>query len=218
MKKIKTIATLAIITAAFAATSVVRANDLLPPKIKANLTVVSEARPPIGWVQFCAEEPMECRVRTLHNVNMDGPLILNYAAWDDLQAVNTRVNRQIIPMTDQEHYGVEEKWTFARDGRGDCEDYVLEKRKLLHELGYPLSSLLITVVRDKKGDGHAVLLVRTNRGDLVLDNQNDQILHAQDTPYRFIKRQAEHNPNMWVSFAASTGADAPITSNRLNGR
>jgi predicted transglutaminase-like cysteine proteinase len=39
----------------------------------------------------------------------------------------------------------------------DCEDYVLLKRRMLMQAGWPREALLVTVVRDKKGDGHAVL-------------------------------------------------------------
>jgi len=42
---------------------------------------------------------------------------------------------------------------------------------MLLEAGWPRQALLITVVRDKRGDGHAVLTVTTDRGDFILDNQ-----------------------------------------------
>jgi predicted transglutaminase-like cysteine proteinase len=57
----------------------------------------------------------------------------------------------------------------------------------------------VTVVRDKDGDGHAVLTVRTDKGDYVLDNQIEKILLWSDTGYRFVKRQSQSNPNVWVS-------------------
>ena len=67
-----------------------------------------------------------------------------------------------------------ERWNYPDDGYGDCEDYVLLKRRMLMQAGWPREALLITVVRDKKGDGHAVLTVKTNRGEFVLDNQSSQ--------------------------------------------
>ena len=65
-------------------------------------------------------------------------------------------------MTDLEHWGVVERWNYPDDGYGDCEDYVLLKRRMLMQAGWPREALLITVVRDKKGDGHAVLTVKTD--------------------------------------------------------
>jgi predicted transglutaminase-like cysteine proteinase len=94
---------------------------------------------------------------------------------------------------------VVEKWTYPEDGYGDCEDYVLLKRRMLMQLGWPREALLITVVRDHKGDGHAVLTVRTNKGEMILDNQVADILLWADTGYRYIKRQSQSDPNIWIS-------------------
>jgi len=93
-------------------------------------------------------------------------------------------------MTDLEHWGVVERWNYPDDGYGDCEDYVLAKRRLLIQAGWPREALFVTVGRDKRGDGHAVLTVKTDKGEFVLDNQNDQILLWSDTGYRFVKRQS----------------------------
>ena len=72
------------------------------------------------------------------------------------------------------------------DGYGDCEDYVLLKRKMLIDAGWPREALLITVVRDRKGEGHAVLTVKTDKGELVLDNQNENVvaLDRDRLPFR----------------------------------
>ena len=98
-------------------------------------------------------------------------------------------------MTDMDHWGVVEKWSYPDDGKGDCEDYVLLKRRMLMQAGWPREALLITVVRDKKGDGHAVLTVKTDKGDFILDNQEETSLLWSETGYRFVKRQSQSNPN-----------------------
>ena len=72
------------------------------------------------------------------------------------------------------------------------------KRQMLIKAGWPREALLITVVRDKKGDGHAVLTVKTNRGEFVLDNQETKSWPGK-TGYRFIKRQSQSDPNVWVA-------------------
>ena len=151
-------------------------------------------RSPMGWVDFCADTPLDCRSK--------GPLrdvTLNSQAWNDLARVNKAVNTRIQPMTDLEHFGVVEKWSYPDDGYGDCEDYVLLKRKMLMEMGWPTGALLITIVRDQKGEGHAVLTVKTDKGDLILDNQNEEIVQWSDANYRFVKRQSQTDPNVWVS-------------------
>ena len=113
--------------------------------------------------------------------------------------VNDWVNDTVKPMTDLEHWGVVERWNYPDDGYGDCEDYVLLKRKMLMKAGWPREALLITVVRDKKGDGHAVLTVKTDRGEYILDNQENEIVPWYRTGYRFVKRQSQSDPNTWVA-------------------
>ena len=101
-------------------------------------------------------------------------------------------------MTDIELYGVTDYWTIPTT-KGDCEDYVLLKRKLLMELGWPASALLITVVRDERGEGHAILTARTAQGDFILDNKTDEIKVWHRTRYDFVMRQSYLNPRVWMS-------------------
>ena len=78
--------------------------------------------------------------------------------------------------------------------------------------GWPREALLVTVVRDKKYEGHAVLTVTTDKGDYVLDNQNEDILLWSKTGYRFVKRQSQSNPNVWVSLDDSQPAIGTATA------
>ena len=105
-----------------------------------------------------------------------------------------------------------ERWNYPDDGYGDCEDYVLLKRRMLMQAGWPRQALLITVVRDKRGDGHAVLTVKTDKGEFVLDNQNPEILLWSQTGYRFVKRQSQADPNTWITLGEPRPAAATATS------
>jgi len=165
-------------------------------------------RAPIGWIEFCEENTRECATHP----TMPRDVVLSAQAWKDLNRVNLWVNSHIKPMTDLEHYGVVEKWAYPDDGYGDCEDYVLLKRRMLTQAGWPREALLITVVRDKHGDGHAVLTVKTDKGEFILDNQIDQILLWSDTGYRFVKRQSQADPNVWVSLGEPRNAPATASS------
>jgi len=109
--------------------------------------------------------------------------------WRTLVAVNDHVNTTIKPISDQEHWGVEDRWDYPDDGSGDCEDIQLLKRKLLIETGLPRRALRMTVVLDEVRAGHAVLMVRTDRGDFILDNQHRAVLPWSETGYEFIKRE-----------------------------
>ena len=104
-----------------------------------------------------------------------------------------------------------EKWEYPVS-RGDCEDYVLLKRKTLLDAGWPQSALLITVVLDTHGDGHAVLSVVTDRGDYVLDNLTDKVLPWQETGYRYVKRQSQYDEQKWVYVGPSEAAGGVATA------
>jgi predicted transglutaminase-like cysteine proteinase len=152
---------------------------------------------PMGFRQFCRENPTDCRATGSAAV-----MALSKARWDELVSVNDAVNNRIEPITDQELYGVVEWWTYPVNARGDCEDYVLEKRRELIRRGWPEGALLITVVLDEKGDGHAVLTVRTDRGEMILDNQNPTVLPWWRTSYSFVKRQSATNTARWEGVSA----------------
>jgi predicted transglutaminase-like cysteine proteinase len=165
-------------------------------------------RAPIGWIEFCTETPRECAGRP----TQPRDVVLTVQAWKDLERVNLWVNTHVKPMTDMEHWGVVEKWSYPDDGYGDCEDYVLQKRRMLIQAGWPREALLITVVRDKHGDGHAILTVKTDKGEYILDNQVDDILLWSDTGYRFVKRQSQSDPNVWISLGDPRSATSTATS------
>ncbi len=148
---------------------------------------------PIGHAEFCRENRGECgpNVTTTEAVELDD------RTWQKLLTVNAQVNAEVSPVTDQDLYQVAERWTYPA-GYGDCEDFVLEKRRELIEAGWPASTLLMAVVRQGNGEGHAVLMVRTDRGDLVLDNQDGLIKVWSETPYQFLKRQSQADQGKWV--------------------
>jgi predicted transglutaminase-like cysteine proteinase len=152
-------------------------------------------RAPPGWVQFCRDYPSECP----RGSSEPRDIVMSDSAWRDLERVNKLVNEKVKLTTDLDHWGVLEKWSLPADGYGDCEDYVLMKRKLLIDAGWPRQALLITVARDKKDETTAVLTVRTNKGEFILDNQNENILLWSETGYRFVKRQSQSDPDAWVS-------------------
>jgi predicted transglutaminase-like cysteine proteinase len=160
--------------------------------------VGSRTSVPYGWVDFCSRYSGECDVEPLEPADVD----LTPAALKDIERVDRQVNGAVTPETDMDHWGVVDRWDYPTDGKGDCEDYALLKRKILIGEGYPRQALLITVVKDLEGEGHAILTVKTNRGEFVLDNLNDKVLAWSDTGYKFIKRQSQTDPNVWQSIGA----------------
>jgi predicted transglutaminase-like cysteine proteinase len=167
-------------------------------------------RPPIGWVDFCAEHTFECKVAP----TAPRDVVLTNKTWTDLVRINKWVNENVKPMTDMDHWGVVEKWSYPDDGYGDCEDYALLKRRMLTEAGWPREALLMTVVRERNGDGHAVLTVKTDKGEFILDNQEEKIMLWSETSYRYVKRQSQSDPNRWVSLGDSRPTVATASSSR----
>jgi predicted transglutaminase-like cysteine proteinase len=153
---------------------------------------------PVGHAKFCKARPAECGA----NSNPTAALPLTEALWQQLQAVNAYYNQTIVAVTDEDLYQTAEFWTYP-NGYGDCEDYALAKRRELVNAGWPASVLLMSVVKQANGEGHAVLLVRTDRGDLVLDNQVGTIDLWSATPYKFIKRQSQADAGQWVDMIDS---------------
>jgi predicted transglutaminase-like cysteine proteinase len=167
-----------------------------PGKDRAFAAVYGKTLPPIGFVEFCARSKKNCE----SNGSASRRLALTADLWKTLKKVNVQVNSAIEPVTDQDLYAVPERWTFPVDA-GDCEDYVLLKKRYLEDLALPSHALLITVVLDEAGDGHAVLTVSTDHGDFVLDNRRNEIIRWAETKYRFLKRQSQEDPRQWVALS-----------------
>jgi predicted transglutaminase-like cysteine proteinase len=138
------------------------------------------------------------------------PLVVTRTLMAELVAVDRRINRAIVQVDDVRLYGQDDYWaTPIEDAgsrrtlvRGDCEDYVLEKRRALIAAGFPVAALSIAVADTRFGP-HAVLLVDTDKGELVLDSLTGKVTTWDRTGYRWIKRQAWGDPMSWVQIAQS---------------
>jgi predicted transglutaminase-like cysteine proteinase len=165
------------------------------------------AQPTQAWIRFCEQLPDDCAV----DLGEPKAITLNPDIWSIIVAVNERVNSIILPVTDQDHWGELDRWDYPDDGLGDCEDIQLLKRRLLVAAGVPRRTLRMTVVVDQQGAGHAVMMVRTDWGDFILDNKRNAVLPWGQTGYVYVKREGTDS-TAWVSLGDQT---APIvTANR----
>jgi predicted transglutaminase-like cysteine proteinase len=163
-------------------------------------------RTPYGWVDFCGRQPAECHVALAEPMDVE----LNAKTLSVLDRINRQVNLAIEPVSNMDHWGTMlDHWDYPVDGKGDCKIYALEKRRELMALGFPRQALLMTIVRDLEGNGHTILTVKTDRGEIILDNMVDDIKGWEATGYTFIKRQSQRDPNQWVSIGP---APAPFTT------
>lgn len=164
-------------------------------KASVDMPVGQQVVPPVGYIGFCLRNKEDCAGGSdeLSNIEMTPD------RWSMLNEVNEYVNRSIPQVEDNDLYNRAEWWAYAGSRGGDCEDLALLKQKMLIERGWPADSLLIAVVREWNGDGHAVLIAKTANGEFVLDNKAWAIVTWQDAPYTWIKRQSRERPYIWVN-------------------
>lgn len=152
---------------------------------------------PRGWRRMCAETPDLCAFspkRRPHAVTR-----LDAQGYTQLAAFNAQINAAFEPRADSEAYGVDDLWRIPAFGEAaDCEDYALAKRARLIAAGWPPESVLLAVVRGDISPYHAVLVIRTDRGELVLDNLTDEIRDWRDSGYSWVVRQSAAAPERWV--------------------
>lgn len=183
-------------------------NAAMPATSQSARTMVEgdRARPPIGYIGFCLRHRDDCEpdagittastgAATTANLSH---VTLTPQKWRELNEVNTYFNRTVRPVEDIDLVQKIEWWSYAINSAGDCEDYVLEKRRALIARGWPADALLITVVKQWNGQGHAVLTVVTDKGDLVLDNLAMGIVSFDKAPYSWLMRQSRQHPMHWV--------------------
>lgn len=174
------------------------------PEAGSFMRVYGTTTAPTGYQNLCKREGRLCAGDAKPNQRV----VLNSTTWSELAEVNAIANATVEPKSDKDIYGVSEHW--AMPGReGDCEDYALLKQSMLADRGWPLSALVITVVRDETGQGHAVLTARTLSGDFVLDNRRDEIVAWDESPYEFVKRQSAMDPSIWMALEPTVDTREP---------
>jgi predicted transglutaminase-like cysteine proteinase len=150
---------------------------------------------PMAFTQFCLKYPGDCKSGRL--LFGDDRIELNEMRRSELDSINRTVNLSIHPERNKDGLAGE-KWLLG-PLRGDCNDYAVTKRHRLITRGWPARTVLLSEVVTVSGEHHLVTVVRTNGGDLVLDNLTDRIMPWSHTPYRWVRIQTPKNPNYWAS-------------------
>lgn len=182
------------ISVAFLAFGDAHAESTLFPK------TYGEVEPAEAPRRFCEKFPEECTP----SIETNTLVKWTPKKWKELQRINREVNDTMISKTDFELYGVDENWTL-NEKEGDCEDFAILKRQRLIKLGWPAGALLITVVEPLDDlMMHAVLAVRTSRGDFILDNKlkdGSTFIWRWDEimAYTYVAQQSPVDPHRWLS-------------------
>lgn len=115
-------------------------------------------------------------------------------------AVNDYINR-VSYVEDSSNYGKSDYWATPIeffDRGGDCEDYAIAKYASLRALGFRADQLRIAIVQDKiKNIAHALLIVYTDEGTFVLDNQDKRARMASDVN-RYKPIFSINSANWWL--------------------
>jgi predicted transglutaminase-like cysteine proteinase len=151
---------------------------------------------PPGFHDSCRRYGWLCEHRAVDAQPVDAAQLLDLA-----RSINRRVNFTVSQLSDPENYGTAEYWTLPTNGSGDCEDFVLQKYKLLLDAGIDSRDLSIAVVLDRQGNNHAVLVLRHSSGDLVLDSLASRVLPWNRTGYRFLAMQFGDDKTQWEMVA-----------------
>lgn len=141
---------------------------------------------PLGFQLFCLQQPAQCRGGGKSQVALTSEVL------ESIRRVNSQVNRSIRPRNDPGP----DVWTLGATA-GDCEDYVLSKRNALMNAGLPSSALRLAHVRTREGIDHAILIVKTDLDDLVLDNLVGDVLPLSKVSYRILAVSSA-DPMVWT--------------------
>jgi predicted transglutaminase-like cysteine proteinase len=152
---------------------------------------------PVAFTQFCFKYPGDCKPQRLFSAG--DRIELDQMHLSEIESINHDVNSSIHPERNEDGLAGE-KWLLS-PLRGDCNDYAVTKRHQLIARGWPARTVLLSEVVTLSGEHHLVTIVRTNSGDLVLDNLTDQIMPWSRTGYRWVRIQTPKNPNYWASIS-----------------
>lgn len=163
--------------------------------LRPHLTPVKEVGAPDGFSGVCARYAWACAQSGGENLSNGDLLAL-------AEKINLAVNRSTREISDEAQYALPEYWALPTSRGGDCEDFALAKKQALVTRGVAPQRLLIATVLDRKSNPHAVLVVRTDTGDFVLDNLTDRVLDWRKTGYTFLRMQNPQAPNRWSAVLA----------------
>jgi len=163
------------------------------PSVAANRNMIEGGvtTPQFAGLLFCKKNPVQCDVSS----SIDDTVVMNDKIMNRIISVNSRINSSITPVSD---FGDKDLWS-VNVSQGDCEDFALTKRSNLIQMGFPARAIRVAVTKTIVGEGHAVLVISTTIGDIVLDNRDNIIRFWFETDLTWIKIWSKNDPKKWVT-------------------
>jgi predicted transglutaminase-like cysteine proteinase len=148
---------------------------------------------PLGYYDLCSRGNPVCRQTSGRlPTTKSGAVRLSKALWTEVDRINASVNASMRFVNDSG----DDRWRVG-GAYGDCEDFALTKKSKLLAAGWPSSALVIALGKTRSGVGHAVLVVRTDQGDLVLDNLAPNVRPWARSLYRWQAVQSPSDTWTW---------------------
>ena len=190
-----------------------------------HLIVHEITAPPVGAFAFCMDNREACglaeqdEAATVKDMGKSAPTesadlaasqaVSTQADLSDEQlmamarVVNALINTSISYRSDAMVWNMEERWVLPISSEGvrygDCEDYALEKRAALLAAGAPAERIRLATAWSPGTGVHAVLILRLEAGDYVLDNTTPHILTVGETVYEWRTLQTGPSLLEWSS-------------------
>lgn len=165
--------------------------SLIETSVVMPITEASPTLSPFQHVRFCLRYPADCKSDPTETTTVE----LTAETLETIQRVNRDVNASIMPVA-RSNAIADGGWTIS-PASGDCNDYAVTKRHELVRSGFPTNAVRLAVVKTLSGIGHLVLVVSTNKGNLVLDNLSEMVLPWQLTKYHWVKIQSSNDARFW---------------------
>ncbi|SFB63045.1 Predicted transglutaminase-like cysteine proteinase [Rhizobium sp. NFR07] len=161
-------------------------SELASPRLKEKAATLA----PFSFIKLCGAHPEQCKNKSgASEIKLDGRNTRR------LEAINATVNRTIQPQKDAPG---RDRWSLDVAG-GDCEEYALAKRRELIKIGLPPRAIRLAVGKTGSGEAHAVVVVKTDKGDIALDNRNDAPQPVNRLGLAWEKIESSDNPKLWRS-------------------
>ncbi|MGL4325132.1 MAG: transglutaminase-like cysteine peptidase [Beijerinckiaceae bacterium] len=201
MRLVYILSTLMMMACGTAASANVYSANTPPGRPGQKQTAWQPVMAPMAHIRFCVAHEDQCQRQ---RVSIRKPRVaLTASRMQQMQLVNSRVNRSIKPRADRPDRA--DVWTLAPRA-GDCDDFAVTKRAQLLAMGWPSSALLLTHTTAASGEDHLVLTVRTTQGEFILDNLHTQVRPAHQGLRPIIKIQSALNPGYWLAPARASVA------------
>ncbi|WKA30556.1 transglutaminase-like cysteine peptidase [Bradyrhizobium roseum] len=172
--------------------------SLIETSVVMPITEASPTLSPFQHVRFCLRYPADCKSDPTEITTVE----LTAETLETMHRVNRDVNLSIMPVAKNDAIA-DGGWTISPVS-GDCNDYAVTKRHELVQKGFPTKAVRLAVVKTSSGIGHLVLVVATNKGNLVLDNLSETIVPWQFTKYQWVKIQSSSDARYWFEIMPRT--------------